>query len=123
MNVLIAPEVPSSGTERGRTATSISEYVNVDVVPLDAKDLALNISNDIFDWIDNESSIFSKELLGQQVIGEWKSFVNNWGKTLMLRDDSKGVLPIVPLGIESDGQLRIRDKFGREKLLCAEYLL
>ena len=123
MNIVVAPEVPSSGSERGRTATSINEFVDSISLSMSAEKLAYDISNDIFSWIDYESSRNSKEQAEQFVIEEWKSFVNNWGKTLMLRDDSEGFSPIIPLDIERDGQLRVRDKFGREKLLCADYLL
>lgn len=122
INIVVAPEIPSSGSERGRTATCIYEYLSEDQKSFSAKTLSKNISTNMFDWIEHDSSL-SKGVAGEKVVEEWEKYVNNWGKKLILRDKGNGFDTVIPLGIEKDGQLRVRDKFGKESLLCADYLL
>jgi len=135
INVVSAPEVPTSGAQRGRKATCIRQYMedgttdNTDeemMISL-SEDLARNVATQLFQWIDDhdkQKQNVNTNGISAQLIQEWKQHVDNWGKKLIMRDDVDGdFATVVPIDVEMDGQLRVRDRFGNEKLLCADYLL
>eukprot|EP00814_Leptocylindrus_danicus_P017363 CAMPEP_0116027498 /NCGR_PEP_ID=MMETSP0321-20121206/14691_1 /TAXON_ID=163516 /ORGANISM="Leptocylindrus danicus var. danicus, Strain B650" /LENGTH=370 /DNA_ID=CAMNT_0003500917 /DNA_START=1840 /DNA_END=2949 /DNA_ORIENTATION=+ len=130
INVVSAPEVPTSGAQRGRKATYIRQHMDDDNTDDEAmislsEDLARNVATQLFQWIDEHdthNSINANDI-SAQLIQEWKQHVDNWGKKLIMRDDADGdFATVVPIDVEMDGQLRVRDRFGNEKLLCADYL-
>ena len=131
INVISAPNVPSSGAQRGRKATCIRQYMEDedDAIVSISEDLARRVATQLYQWIDGaaQQDITANQngnASAEQLIQEWKQYVDNWGKKLVMRDDADGEFAtVMPIDIEMDGQLRVRDRFGNEKLLCADYLL
>ena len=115
VNVAQAPPVPSAGADRGRTATCLAEH-GLPVSDADtAKELSLGIARAVTEWMGAAATQDTAEL----VLAEWEGLAV-WGKEYRRRDDD-GV--VIPLGLETDGRLRVRDQAtGAIRLLVAEYL-
>jgi len=125
INIVSTPEVPSVGLERGRTATSINDFLGEACFKeAKAEEIAKNISNQLYCWLKlNTDRNLDKDIESSIVVNEWKSHVTNWGKELILRDSEDSFNTVTPVSIEADGQLLVRDKFGKQRLLSADYLL
>lgn len=114
VNVAQAPLMPTAGTDRGRTATCLAEH-GVAVQGLDtAKELSLAIARAVTEWLGAAGQETAEQVVEQW--GEWAA----WGKVYKRRDDDSVV---VPLGLEPDGRLRVRDQAtGAIRYLVTEYL-
>lgn len=111
VNLAHAPEVPSAGADRGRTATCLARH---GASPEAARELALAIATAVAEWFGRRG-----EDTAEAVTAEWEGMAV-WGKEYRLRDDGSVV---VPLGLEPDGRLRARDvASGGTRYLVAEYL-
>lgn len=87
------------------------------------QDLASAIANWVF--LENRVGQWQRE---EELLQRWKSFVE-WGVQYELRgrvvNEEEGGYEgekVTTMGIERDGQLRVRGADGRERLLVAEYL-
>ena len=76
------------------------------------------IANDVWDWVEMQSTWDGAAEAVVRNFEHWAEF----GQELELRD-SPGNDIVIPLNIEYDGRLRVKNKFGVERLLCADYLL
>ncbi len=115
VNVVQAPLVPSAGADRGRTATCLADH-GLPVSDVDiAKELSLSIARAVTEWMGQAATEDTAEL----VVAEWEGLAT-WGKEYRRRDDD---VVVIPLGLETDGRLRVRDQAtGTVHYLVAEYL-
>mmetsp|Transcript_56698 Transcript_56698/g.68220 ORF Transcript_56698/g.68220 Transcript_56698/m.68220 type:complete len:400 (-) Transcript_56698:82-1281(-) len=144
VNVAVAPAVDTAGENRGRRSTCVKDHClkcnsggdsfenNVDKDHSfgdgmeEATALANNIARDICSWIYyadelSEQGSNNKDANAKILLNEWREWVD-WEKELVVRDSTDNEI-IVPLGVEPDGQLRVRGQDGRERLLMVDYLL
>lgn len=113
VNLAEAPQVPSTGADRGRTATSLAHH-GVATTPEAARELSLAIATAVTEWFGARAQDSAEE-----VAREWGALAV-WGREYRLRDDGSVVLP---LGLEADGRLRVQDPAtGAVRHLVAEYL-
>lgn len=113
VNLAEAPQVPTAGADRGRTATSLAQH-GVAASPEAARELSLAIATAVTEWFGARAHDSA-----EAVVREWGGLAV-WGREYKLRDDGSVV---VPLGLEADGQLRVRDSAtGAVRHLVAEYL-
>ena len=110
INVGYAPEVPTSGPQRGRTATSMGSHGG-DTSSEAVQDLTACLANEIATWSTRPDT-------AERLLSDWTSWCD-WSKPLKLREEGTTV---TPLAIEPDGQLRIRAEDGTIRTLAAEYL-
>jgi len=88
-----------------------------------AKQLGYDIAIGIENWLEmhylkgKDSQI--KE--GQDIVKEWETWAD-FGKEQILRD-APGHDVVIPLNLEPDGRLRVKESSGMERILCADYLL
>lgn len=127
VNVKHAPTVDIKGVNKGRNATCISNhnqsFIHNDGVD-ESKKLAVDIAGDMIEFLDlhrNVHHVTEKAALTASIVDKWKRWVE-FGKTQELRD-IPGMQCVVPLGVEPDGQLRVKCDDGVERLLCSNYLL
>jgi len=112
VNLRYAPDVPTSGADRGRRATSMSAH-GADASDGTAEALAHAIAHAIATWARGSDDA------PERVVDDWSALAS-WDAQLQLRDE--GTL-VAPLSLESDGRLRVRRQdTGQEQLLVAEYL-
>lgn len=113
VNVAQAPHVPSLGADRGRRAACLAQCGLEGRGGDTAKDLSIAIAVSITTWLGG-----SQEDTADSVIADWEKLAT-WGKVYDLRDGGA----VVPLALETDGRLRVRDlTSGATRLLTAEYL-
>lgn len=113
VNLAHAPEVPNHGVDRGRTATSLAQH-GAQVSAEAARELSLAIATAVADWFRKRGGDGA-----EAVKAEWEGMAV-WGREYRLREDGSVV---VPLGLEDDGRLRVRDlASGDTRYLVAEYL-
>lgn len=122
VNVAYAPTVPSTGPHRGRKASCLKDHVDCDIqnsieYTEKAKELASLLAQNLTTWV--ASTVPTKD--GKKVVEEWKQWAE-FGQELTLRDEP-GDEKVFTIGIEYDGRLRVKDRFGNERLLIADYLL
>lgn len=99
-----------------------------------SKELAERIAKDLVDWLvtstsnnnknngENKRRTFhEKSSFGERVVDEWKRWAK-FGQELTLRDQP-GDEKVTTVDIQYDGQLRVKDSRGVERLLIADYLL
>jgi len=152
VNVAFAPIVDADGPNRGRKSACLQQYcVDHDSTSASsssggdngwsngekAKELAERISREVANWVVTTSSSSSSSSSSQQqqqygkihsahskaVVEEWSNWVE-WGKELTMRDPPNENQLVIPLDVEPDGRLKVRDvNTGMEKLLVADYLL
>ncbi len=88
------------------------------VIVQKAKDLGVTIANDVWDWVEMQSNWDGAAEAVVRNFEHWAEF----GQELVLRDTPDNEI-VIPVSIEKDGRLRVKNKFGVERLLCADYLL
>ena len=102
VNVASAPEVPSSGPDRGRRAAKI---------PGDAVAIARRIADGLGVWSQGRDD-------AARVVEDWSARAD-WTAELELRETGERVKPVRLL---PDGRLQVRGAAG-ERALVADYLL
>jgi BirA family transcriptional regulator, biotin operon repressor / biotin---[acetyl-CoA-carboxylase] ligase len=113
VNLAQAPAVPDTGVDRGRAATSLAAH-GARLSAESARELSLAIATAVAEWFGRRAGDGA-----EAVRAEWEGMAV-WGREYRLREDGSVV---VPLGLEEDGQLRVRDPAtGAVKYLVAEYL-
>ncbi len=120
VNVAETPPLQGLPGSHKRAPTSLHEWC-----PEASSDMAsvlgLEIANALADWIMEEKND------GQPIVEEWRKWAE-FGKSYELRgsvvdeEGHEGEV-VVTVDIEADGQLRVRDRQGRERLLVADYLV
>ena len=131
INYSYSPKVSQIGPERGREAACIYDHIGMDVedgncdndvddgIGVDkARDLGICIANDIWDWLETQGVATATADGIIQNFEQWMDF----GQELILRDEP-GNQVVIPISIEKDGQLRVKNRYGTERLLCVDYLL
>jgi BirA family transcriptional regulator, biotin operon repressor / biotin---[acetyl-CoA-carboxylase] ligase len=116
VNVGYTPQVPTQGPNQGRRATSISEYcIDQPSYAMIAQNLGEQMGEDL------HRGLLSQSGGTQELIHNWKQWVD-WDKQLVLRDgDDK--TPVIPLDIEEDGRLRVKEANGNERRVVTDYFL
>ena len=110
VNVNTFPDVPSTGPDRGREATSLRAC---GVEGLDARAIAKDLAMALSIWADGMDD-------PGMLILHWNHFVD-WSRPLTLRDTGEEVLPLL---LNPDGRLKVRPLAGGpERDLVAEYLI
>lgn len=142
VNVAHAPKIFQFGPQRGRQATCLAEHCvgwpeenenggaeegekrGLEV----ARGLAADIARSIHAWACAAQSPayggskgIDKNVAAEAIVREWSEW-SEFGKELVLRD-KPGNEAVTPLGVELDGQLRVKTRDGKITLLCADYLL
>jgi len=128
VNVGYAPNIETVGPHRGRKATCLRDHLNCDHDDSDtfysekSKLLAELLAKDLVLWISKYQGMGElKEDSGRKVVDEWKLWAK-FGEELILRD-KPGNEKVITLDIQYDGQLKVKDQNGSERLLVADYLL
>mmetsp|Transcript_28148 Transcript_28148/g.82927 ORF Transcript_28148/g.82927 Transcript_28148/m.82927 type:complete len:187 (+) Transcript_28148:1082-1642(+) len=142
VNVAHAPKIFHFGPQRGRQATCLAEHcvgwlledgndagTEGEMQGADeARSLAEDIAQSIHSWAiaaqnascqDDED--VDRNAAAEAIVREWSEWAE-FGKEFVLRD-KPGNEAVIPLGVELDGQLRVKTRDGRVTLLCADYLL
>jgi BirA family transcriptional regulator, biotin operon repressor / biotin---[acetyl-CoA-carboxylase] ligase len=90
--------------------------------------LAQDVSSAIANWVFGEDRMESQWQKEEALLQQWNSYAE-WGVQYELRGrivkEEEGGYEgekVTTMGIERDGQLRVRGADGRERLLVAEYL-
>lgn len=123
VNYRFAPKVEKTGNERGRDTTCICDYLAVDDNQDDcgveaARLLGRSIAKDVREWVDLQKNW---DGAAENIVDKWESWAE-FGNKLELRDEPGNQI-VVPLSIEKDGRLRVKDRDNKERVLCVEYLL
>ena len=117
INVGAAPDIPDDGPQRGRPSAWLADC-GVDASQGLVQGLGKAITVALGSWVAP-----GKETCGPTqeaaLISEWSRRVD-WSTELTLRDEPG--TRFLPVRLEPDGQLRVRDLNGLERLLLAEYL-
>eukprot|EP00551_Chaetoceros_affinis_P013096 CAMPEP_0203687058 /NCGR_PEP_ID=MMETSP0090-20130426/49384_1 /ASSEMBLY_ACC=CAM_ASM_001088 /TAXON_ID=426623 /ORGANISM="Chaetoceros affinis, Strain CCMP159" /LENGTH=426 /DNA_ID=CAMNT_0050556307 /DNA_START=61 /DNA_END=1341 /DNA_ORIENTATION=- len=150
INYKFAPKIDQNvnSPERGRESTCICDYISSSSpssstpstsssdeeedstrIAQKAKDLGITIANDIWDWVEMQANWDGAAEAVVRNFEHWAEF----GQELALRDSTSTPRPngsaggddiVIPISIEKDGRLRVKNKSnGVERLLCADYLL
>ncbi|CAM9955733.1 unnamed protein product [Phaeothamnion confervicola] len=131
INVRWCPDVPVMGPDRGRPAAALAEF-GADASDAAVVALAEALAESLRAWLVRGDA-------ASALLDEWRRWVD-WGAPLRLRDGSgggnddggnkgegggeSGGEVVLPVDVEPDGRLRVRDaETGVERLLAAEYLL
>lgn len=110
MNIHNHPDVPKTGPDRGREATSL---VACGATDADAKAIAMDLAAALTIWADGADDPMT-------LVKDWTPLVD-WSLPLRIRDTDEQVTPI---RLESDGRLTVRPQNGgAPRALVAEYLL
>jgi BirA family biotin operon repressor/biotin-[acetyl-CoA-carboxylase] ligase len=107
INILEKPEISA---EEGRPAASIQQYCSTPLPHTTSHVISTELANRMVEWMMQDSS--------HDIVETWKTWAE-FNTPQMLRDTGEVV---VPLNIEQDGQLRVRQENGEERLLMADYL-
>lgn len=112
VNVAHAPTTFSDGLV-ARPATCLANYTFIKTSE-DAITMARNITNELLDWLDHLLSISNTrnstaaEDERNNIISSWEHWAQSWiGKKTEIRDKSSKQYYVVPIGIQSDGQLKV----------------
>ena len=111
INVAFAPELPPDI----RPAICLREVAG-DKAPT-ATQLGTDLVHALLDWLQLGDAT-PKPVLNAQVLKEWQQWVQ-FGQLYKIRETGEQV---TTLGIQSDGQLKVRGANGQERLLMADYL-
>jgi BirA family transcriptional regulator, biotin operon repressor / biotin---[acetyl-CoA-carboxylase] ligase len=123
INVLTAPR---NLQENRRKACCIQDFCTQPLPSHTAVVLGKDLASAMADWALGPSSNLSRADRDAAILERWKIYAK-FGHTYELRgavvaSDSFQGEKVVVLGIERDGQLRVRGENGTEKLLIAEYM-
>jgi BirA family biotin operon repressor/biotin-[acetyl-CoA-carboxylase] ligase len=125
VNVVQAPVL----VESTRGATSLQQHCGANaLLPTSALEFGCDLVRALAEWIYEDNEGLSKLQKEYKVLSDWRSLAE-LGKVYELRGNEgdehcalKGK-KVVTVDIEQDGQLRVREEDGRERLLVAEYLI
>lgn len=131
VNLQVTPKVDKEGQNKGRDATCIydhcaSKYHGDDKKKTMPQMFVTDLVSDIQTWLESSectntsTAIYSDCNKGESIVKEWESMAE-FGIEQVLRSADNEV--IIPLGLESDGRLRIRGNDGTERVLCTDYLI
>ena len=132
VNVASAPRsLANSPGKQVRSACCIQDFCSSSRLPRStALALGQDLASALADWAfsnDSDKDNSSKVDREQQIRNRWISYAN-FGQEYELRgqtvDDENGGYEgerVVTLGLEPDGQLRVRGRDGRERKLIADY--
>lgn len=127
VNCMVTPTVDKEGTNQGRDATCIYDQCIVDSETMKEtsktelsatlpKNFVIDLVRDVQSWIQaSEGGSYTGN-----IVKEWEHMAE-FGVEQVLRGANNEV--VVPLGLEQDGQLRVRGSDGRERLLCTDYMI
>lgn len=130
INYKYAPKVNTTGSQRGRESTCICDYIpcinamneNEDeddaTSTTKAMELGQNVARDVMDWVKLQKSW---DGAADAIVPNWERYFE-CGTKLIMRDDPNQEV-VTSVGIEKDGQLRVKGMNGVERLLCSDYLL
>lgn len=117
VNVKTAPTIPDSGDNLGRESTCVGSYAALPDIDSAVRGIGEEIATKLGEWF-SELSTSSPDLAGS-VVSEFSSQVE-FGVRIRMREGGW----VVPLRIEADGQLLVREETtGEERLLCSDYML
>ena len=124
VNIANAPQIPAAGENRGRKSTCLADYITLEDENV-AVDIALDIARALSKWL-NDGVIMGSEMKGlmeSNILSTWNSLAQaNMGRRLEIRDSTNRI-SVIPIGIEPDGQLRVKYPDGRITLLSmTDYL-
>ena len=142
INVACAPPIEPSGPNRGREATCIADYCYVEQTSEnqssssstsnsnnDAMEMALNITHELADWLEllastNHNNNTSRDDHSRDIISSWEYWAQAFkGREMEVRDSLTCEM-VIPMGIQSDGQLKVKYRDGSVDLLpMTDYLL
>jgi BirA family biotin operon repressor/biotin-[acetyl-CoA-carboxylase] ligase len=134
INVATAPRnlsrSPGGGMHK-RAACCVQDFCETELPAQTALVLGQDLASALTDWVtvvDGGATTDNKLQRERQVVDNWRAFAE-FGKQYELRgqvvDEENGGYQgekVVAVGIENDGQLRVRGEDGRERLLIAEYM-
>jgi len=132
INYKYAPMVNTTGSQMGRESTCICDYIpSISTVDEDenenendatstakAMELGQNVARDVMDWVKLQKSW---DGAADAIVPNWERHFE-CGTKLIMRDDPNQEV-VMSVGIEKDGQLRVKGMNGVERLLCSDYLL
>ena len=130
VNLQISPKVEKEGQNKGREATCIYDHCakdhDDDMKKTMPQMFVTDLVRDIQSWLESSestntsTSIYSNCNKAESIVKEWESMAE-FGIEQVLRSADNEV--IIPLGLESDGRLRILGNDGTERVLCTDYLI
>lgn len=106
INIFEKPEIAS---QEGRPAASIQQYCSEPLPDTTPHIISTEIATRLVEWMEDSS---------HDIVETWKKWAE-FNTPQTLRDTGEVV---VPVNIERDGQLRVRQENGEERLLMADYL-
>ena len=113
VNVAHAPTTFSDGLI-ARPATCLANYTEIKMSE-DAIAMATSITNELVDWLDhlllisNTRNATAADDERNNIITTWEQWAQPWmGKKTEIRDKSSKQYYVVPIGIQSDGQLKVK---------------
>ena len=109
INVQQAPEIDA---KEGRKAACVQEYCSQTLPEETASAVAADLAHQLVEWMELEKNDAS------DIVETWRMWAE-FGTPQKLRETGEMV---IPLSIQNDGQLRVRQENGEERLLMAEYL-
>ena len=139
VNVASTPDISNLPGKHTRGATCIRDWcsergagnllgqdTNMDIWTTTATVLGLDIANAIAEWVSDGNSL-KMTTKNRLVIDNFERLAE-FGQVYELRgsivDEDKGGFEgekVVTLGVQADGQLRVRGENGKERLLMADY--
>jgi biotin-(acetyl-CoA carboxylase) ligase len=84
--------------------------------------LGVTIAKQLMAWVGNSGDGGTAADSAEAVVADWTALAN-WSKPLVLRDEGPPDVTVLPLALEPDGRLRVKNhRDGTERVLVAEYL-
>lgn len=125
VNVAHAPTVPPPG----RQSTSIGFYCPESSSTKEEKQVQLarqlgeDMASDLSQWLfsHKESPPNQRAAEKNRILRNWKQWVD-WDMQLVLRDTDYHET-VTPVDIEQDGQLRVKGRNGKERLIVTDYFV
>lgn len=124
----------ATDSQRGREATCICDYIpcnnainedgneddndNDAISTTKAMELGQNVAKDVMDWVKLQKTW---DGAADAIVPNWERHFECGTKYIMRDDPNQEV--VTSVGIEKDGQLRVKGMNGVERLLCSDYLL
>ncbi|CAB9503027.1 Bifunctional ligase/repressor BirA [Seminavis robusta] len=115
INIAYAPVLP----EGIRPAICLQEMYKDNTLPEStSQEVGTHLVYSLLDWLEKGRTSNNKALMDTQVLQEWKALAK-FGQVYKIRETGEEV---VTLGVQNDGQLKVRGANGRERSLTADYL-